>query len=623
MTVSIVSAQPHMLVRYCNGAQYVNTHLHNEAARLAHALARFNAGCTEYPIGVDGSLADALRGHVARVGPTDQWVGQVARQFLSADRALPLGALGMAGPQLAERMQSEAREIMLQAARDVTREQIHAAADWLIRRPARTALAFAGNATRTQGQNGRQAFDFAIDAPKQLASAALSGARQAAIGAWQGLTGLARGVWHFVKGAAERVAQFVGWLGRAFANSLRIMGGGLEMLVGFARALQPGIVAAARAYLTHAVGFARGMWEGAWDFVSGTATIVLDAGKLLIGDQAAWAKYGQIVEAFRTNPLGTLKTMGKAIVAPIVDDWRHGRYGEAVGRATFEVLPTILAAFTGGGSEAAYLSKLSKLGGIAEAAQVSRGAVALGTAARFGENVGAVVSRAAGWLKETRLAAAASQLHLGGAQRLLKSINTGAEAALTIARGRLDAVAQKIGRALGSLREAAQGGQSRLIERLAPRHGWMRPLRQSPEWAVERARAFGHMTREQALHNVRREFRELGVQVHSGVLADKLLDFVGWVFDKPGEEWGAFAWGKHHVFVRREHIDNPRVLREEQIHILQHRSGRRYASIDHIEHEARELMIEHQHAWGISDGEAAAMRAETHALERGVAYLPA
>jgi hypothetical protein len=453
MTVSIVSAEPLKLIRYLQGAQHVNTHLHNEASRLAHALTQFSAGCTEYSIGVDGRLADALRGHVARTAPNDQWVGQVAQQFMSSDRAVPLGVMGPGGPQLADRMHSEAREIMLQAARDVIREQIRAAADWLIWRPARRALSFGGAIARTLGSIGRQAFDFAVSAPRQLASAALSGARQVAASAWEGLTGLARGVWSFVKGAAQRVAQLLGWLRRAFANTLRVLGAGGQQLWNVARAMAHGFVAGARAYLTHAVGFLKGFWEGTWDFVTGTGTLLLDLGKLAIGDRETWAKYGQIIDAFRTNPLGTLKTLGEAIVAPIVDDWKHGRYGEVVGRVTFEALPAILAVFTGGGSAAAYATKASKVGTAAKAlekagdvaraveklGEVGRAAGKLGTAARIG-------AKAADFLKDAVKHAVARRVErITSVARHVRDIaRMSGEAITTVARGGFRELSAKI-----------------------------------------------------------------------------------------------------------------------------------------------------------------------------------
>jgi hypothetical protein len=423
MTVSLISAQPIELLRYVQRAGQVNTGLHGTSGQLAQALARFNATCTEYHTGADGRLAEALRGYVGRAAPVDEWVGQVARDFQRSDLAPPLGALAPVGGSMLE---NAARDALREAMRQVIRDQIAQARDWLLR-PARQAYAFASTIARTLGGIGRQAFDFAVAAPRRLASAVATGAERAAIGAWQGLTGLARGVWHFVKSAAQRIAQFLGWLRQAFASTLRIMGGGLEMLVGFARALKPGIVAAARAYLTHAVGFVKGFWEGVWDFVSGTGTLLLDIGKLAIGDRETWAKYGQIVEAFRADPLGTLKTMGKAIVEPIVDDWRHGRYGEVAGRVTFEALPTILAAFTGGGSEAAYLSKLGKVARVARAGEEAGDG--LRVAARLAGS--SLRSAAVGAVRE-RIARIAT---LG--RNAIGVLRAGRDMALTVARGNL------------------------------------------------------------------------------------------------------------------------------------------------------------------------------------------
>ncbi len=96
--------------------------------------------------------------------------------------------------------------------------------------------------------------------------------------------------------------------------------------------------------------------------VAGLATLVVDIVKLIAGDASTRQKYGALVEALFTDPLGTVSAVLWSIVEPIVTDWQAGRYGEAIGRTVFELLPAILAIFTGGTTAAGYVSKVGTSG---------------------------------------------------------------------------------------------------------------------------------------------------------------------------------------------------------------------------------------------------------------------
>lgn len=80
-------------------------------------------------------------------------------------------------------------------------------------------------------------------------------------------------------------------------------------------------------------GFFKGVGEGAVDFVKGIWTLGGDIIGALTGNEATYAKYQQLWEALKEDPGGTLL----AIFDPIVEDWRAGRYGEAIGRGVFEI----------------------------------------------------------------------------------------------------------------------------------------------------------------------------------------------------------------------------------------------------------------------------------------------
>jgi hypothetical protein len=114
-------------------------------------------------------------------------------------------------------------------------------------------------------------------------------------------------------------------------------------------------------------GLVIGFCEGVVDTIAGLVTLVVDVVKLIAGDEATRRTYGALLEALARDPLGTLAGIFEAIIAPIKTDWQAGRYGEAIGRAVFELLPAILAIVTGGGSAAGYAAKAGNAGKAADA----------------------------------------------------------------------------------------------------------------------------------------------------------------------------------------------------------------------------------------------------------------
>jgi hypothetical protein len=83
----ISSANPRALQAYAEVADRIAADLERSGIRLAGTLDEFAATCREYPLGIDGSLADLLRGHARRQIEQDQWVRRVAEQFELADRS--------------------------------------------------------------------------------------------------------------------------------------------------------------------------------------------------------------------------------------------------------------------------------------------------------------------------------------------------------------------------------------------------------------------------------------------------------------------------------------------------------------------------------------------------------
>ncbi|MBA3947649.1 MAG: DNA/RNA non-specific endonuclease [Herpetosiphonaceae bacterium] len=106
------------------------------------------------------------------------------------------------------------------------------------------------------------------------------------------------------------------------------------------------------------LGFFKGFGEGAVDTVKGLWTLGSDGVKLAMGDQATLDKYGALVDAFGRDPGGTLLAMGKGFIAPAVDAWNSGNYGEAAGRVSFDIASFVVADHG--------LDKLGKLGKVDE-----------------------------------------------------------------------------------------------------------------------------------------------------------------------------------------------------------------------------------------------------------------
>lgn len=88
-------------------------------------------------------------------------------------------------------------------------------------------------------------------------------------------------------------------------------------------------------------GFFKGAGEQGWDTLTGLWDTVTHP-------KETWEGIKQLAK----DPLGSLKTIWDETTKPIVDDWKNGNYGEAIGRGAFSILETV---FGGKG-----LSKLGK-----------------------------------------------------------------------------------------------------------------------------------------------------------------------------------------------------------------------------------------------------------------------
>jgi hypothetical protein len=192
-------------------------------------------------------------------------------------------------------------------------------------------------------------------------------------------------------------------------------------------------------------GFFKGFGSGAVDTIKGLATLGGDAIKYAFGDQETREKYAALVQAIKDDPLGAGKAMLGAMVEPIVADWKAGRYGEALGRGTFEIA-TIVVGDKGAGK----LGKLGKVdnvvNGIArsgdeasDATRIARGAVPCVASVAPARRIRGLASPLAEGCLRGKRAAEASQ-------RAEEASKAAARAAGgSIDYGRLDA----LGRAMG------------------------------------------------------------------------------------------------------------------------------------------------------------------------------
>jgi hypothetical protein len=127
-------------------------------------------------------------------------------------------------------------------------------------------------------------------------------------------------------------------------------------------------------------------------------------------------------------------------------------------------------------------------------------------------------------------------------------------------------------------------------------------------------------SRQWAIEALLREAREHEIQIHIGPDAEAYLDWSAQQRGLAPSQVYASTLGDD-IFVRAAYADNPRVLREEMIHVAQGRAGQ--ISSDRIvanEIAAREIMIAHAAAWGITADEVAEMQREIAIMRRTGRY---
>lgn len=350
MTTSISSAEPQELKRYAELAVRIDAHLDEESARLSGILGHFAARCTEYSTGVGPHTADLLKGYARLCAPNDEWVRQVGRDFEFADSNnagwvwfSPLGSPAITPVPLNG---SVIGNNEFQVANDTAQKAIEDANSWITQ----------------QADQYRRAIVAAKEVPQVCSAEPIYEEPEKSF---------LDHVLEFIFGDSDKIKEFLQQLKDGFQKARQALQREWEGFVDVVKTFTPDWVkdvATAIYKVSEQIGgFFVGFAEAAYEAVTGLVTLVVDVIKVISGDEETRQKYLAIIEAFKADPIGTTKIILESIAEPIVEDWKAGRYGEAIGRVTFEILPAILAVFTGGATGAAYASKLGKAGKVADA----------------------------------------------------------------------------------------------------------------------------------------------------------------------------------------------------------------------------------------------------------------
>ena len=142
---------------------------------------------------------------------------------------------------------------------------------------------------------------------------------------------------------------------------------------------------------------------------------------------------------------------------------------------------------------------------------------------------------------------------------------------------------------------------------------------QLPPMLASKGTRLTHTPRRQALHELVEEAEKANVIIHTDEEAQRLLD---WAARSEGVEpssYHAVTIGDD-IFVRVEHAENVRVLREELIHVFQQRGGLASNQIVEAEVQARLSMIRFRHRWGITNDEVREMIREVRIIRKTGKY---
>ena len=130
------------------------------------------------------------------------------------------------------------------------------------------------------------------------------------------------------------------------------------------------------------------------------------------------------------------------------------------------------------------------------------------------------------------------------------------------------------------------------------------------------------VSREQALKDVLREADELEVEIRSDQEAEEYLDYAARMSGIKAHQMHAATLGSDLIMVRKLHLNNPRILREELLHTQQQKKGISIssASVTNAEIEVRIVMLQNRYKWGITEAEAQEMIEDVRLIEKRGGY---
>jgi hypothetical protein len=144
-------------------------------------------------------------------------------------------------------------------------------------------------------------------------------------------------------------------------------------------------------------------------------------------------------------------------------------------------------------------------------------------------------------------------------------------------------------------------------------------LKELPPRLASKGGKLTHTSRPQALKELLAEAEESKITIHSDEEAQRLLDWAARAEGVDPANYHAVTIGED-IFVRPEHAENVRILREEVIHVSQQRAGIGSHQIVEAEIEARLRMIRYRLKWGITNEEVLQMIREVRIMRKTGKY---
>jgi hypothetical protein len=140
-----------------------------------------------------------------------------------------------------------------------------------------------------------------------------------------------------------------------------------------------------------------------------------------------------------------------------------------------------------------------------------------------------------------------------------------------------------------------------------------------PPMMASKGARLTHTPRKQALRELIEEAERANVVIHTDEEAQRLLDWAARSEGVDPSSYHAVTIGDD-IFVRVEHAENVRILREELIHVFQQRGGLASNLVVEAEIQARLSMVRFRQRWGITNDEVREMIREIRIMRKTGKY---